>query len=247
VSASRWAGFRRASVLGELAIVIVGVLLAIAADRWNTGRQDRAAEEAYLVELEADLRSDTAALSEEIARAQRREAAARLMLSVVLEGAPIADPVEFVSSVVNASTYGEPVQSRETFDDLVQTGRLGLITDPNLRRELAEYYHFIERRSQSYDLQRQRVWGDYLPISVKAVPLDLQGWAYGVNGRRVVDVPPPTRADADEVAQSLAEAPELETALKGVVRSTWSLVDNWTLMRSRAEHLLQALEDRGGR
>ena len=204
----------------------------------------RASEEVYLRALEADLRQDTAALGTEIARAERREAAARLMLAVAFEQAPIQDPSHFVLSVGSASTYGEPVQARETFDDLTETGRLGLITDPALRRELTEYYQFIERRSQSYDLQRQRVWGDYLPIAVRAVPLSLQEWAYGENGRRDTDEPPPTGAQAEAVARALAEAPELEFALKGVVRSTWSLVDNWTLMRSRAEALLEKLEAR---
>lgn len=237
-------GFRRASVLGEIAIVVVGVLLAVAADRWNTARQDRDSAEAYLQELEADLRSDTAALGAEIGRAEYREAAARLILSVVFEGATIDDPADFVLRVVNAATYGEPVQARETFDDLVQTGRLGLIRDSALRRKLTEYYHFIERRSQSYDLQRQRVWGDYLPISVKATPLALQEWAYGNSGRRTTDLAPPTAAQAGALARSLAASPELETALKGVVRSTWSLVNNWSLMRSRAEYLLSLLESR---
>ncbi len=237
-------GLRRASVLGEIAIVVVGVLLAVAADRWNTARQDRASAEAYLQELEVDLRSDTAALGAEIARAEYREEAARLMLGVVFEGRAIDDPADFVLRVVNASTYGEPVQARETFDDLVQTGRLGLIRDPALRRKLTEYYQFIERRSQSYDLQRQRVWGDYLPISVKATPLALQEWAYGDRRRRATDLAAPTAAQAAAVARSLAASPDLETALKGVARSTWSLVDNWSLMRSRAEELLGMLERR---
>jgi hypothetical protein len=203
VSASRWTTLRRASLLGELAIVVVGVLLALAADRWNGARQDRAAEQAYLAELEADLRDDTSALSAEITRAERREASARLMMSVVLEGVAIDDPAHFVLSVVNASTYGEPVQSRETFDDLVQTGRLGLITDPALRRELTEYYNSIERRSQSYDLQRQRVWGDYLPISVRATPLALQEWAYGEGGRHATDAQ--SRGPAADGGTSICE------------------------------------------
>ena len=42
-------------MLGELIIVVVGVLLALAADRWNTGRLDRASEKAYLLELAVDL------------------------------------------------------------------------------------------------------------------------------------------------------------------------------------------------
>jgi hypothetical protein len=235
--------FRPGSLVAELVIVIVGVLLAIAADRWNQGRLDRAAETRYLAALEIDLRQDTTALRLEIERAESRESAARLMLSVVIEGQPIEDPEAFVLGVVGAGIYGEPVQSRETYDDLATTGRLGLIRDPDLRQRLADYYQFVERRAQSYDLQRSRVWGEYLPISVLAVPLDLQEWVYGRNGRRATSVPPPTMREARQVAASLREAPELESALRGVVRSSWSLIDNWTLMRSLAVELIERLEN----
>jgi len=240
-------GHRSTTVIGELLIVLVGVIMALGADRWNQARLDRAAAGDYLAALQEDLREDMAALAAEIHRAEDREAAARLILGVVLGREPIRDPSAFVLDVVNASTYGEPVQSRETFDDLVATGRLSLIRDETLRRRLADYYHFIERRSQSYDLQRQRVWGDYLPLSVTAVPLDLQEWAYRVEGRRESGrTDPPTGEEAEEVALLLGSMPGLETALKGVVRSSWSLIDNWTLMRSQAESLIAQVEGMTG-
>lgn len=178
----------------------------------------------------------------ELSRAEDREEADRLLLSVVVKGQPIADPVAFVRSVVDAGMSGEPVQSRETFDDLAQTGRLRLIRDPALRRQLTDYYQFIDRRSQSYSLQRQRVWGDYLPLSVAATPLALQEWSYGARGRLSTDVAPPTLGAAEEVAARLRSTPGIESALKGVVRSSWSLTDNWTLMQAAADSLLTVIE-----
>jgi len=233
---------RPASVLGELVIVLVGVLLALAADRWNQARLDRAAESDYLVALLGDLASDTASQTAEIERALGREASARIVLGVVFHEQPVVDASEFILSVVDAGIYGEPVLSRETFDDLTQTGRLGLIRDAPLRRQLADYYRFVERRSQSYGLQRDRVWGEYMPLSVAAMPLELQEWSYGVKGRRPTTSAAPTFDEATAVAARLGAMPELEAALKGVVRSSWSLVDNWNLMRAEAEALLVAIE-----
>lgn len=233
---------RPASVLGELVIVLVGVLLALAADRWNQARLDRAAELEYLVALFGDLATDTASQSLEIERAAGREASARLVLAVVLGEQPITDPSEFILSVVDAGIYGEPVLARDTFDDLVQTGRLGLIRDVSLRTQLADYYRFVERRSQSYELQRERVWGDYMPLSVAALPLELQEWSYGLRGRRPTSAPAPTFEQASAVSARLRAMPGIEAALKGVVRSSWSLVDNWRLMRDEAGALLVAIQ-----
>ena len=77
------------------------------------------------------------------------------------------------------------------------------------------------------------------------MPLDLQEWAYRVNGRRADGrTAPPTMAEAGDVAARLASMPELETELKGVVRSSWSLIENWALMRSQAESLIATLDER---
>ena len=234
---------RSAAAIGQLLIILVGVVVALAADRWNQGRLDRASAGDYLASLVKDLREDTASLSAELQLAETREVDARLILGVVVGNKPIDDPFEFVLAVVNASMYGEPVQSRETFDDLVETGRLGLIRDEVLRRGLADYYHFVERRSQPYALQRQRVWGDYLPLSVDAVPLDLQEWTYRVGGRRRSGrTAAPSVDEAAAVAARLRAMPEVEKALKGVVRASWSLTDNWTLMRSEAAALIEQIE-----
>ena len=242
---AKWEGVRKrsATVTGELLVILVGVVMALAADRWNQGRLDRASAGDYLASLVKDLRADTAALSAELQQAEAREVEARLMLGVVVEKKPIDDPSEFVLAVVNASTYGEPVQSRETFDDLVETGRLSLIHDQVLRRDLADYYHFVERRSQSYALQRQRVWGDYLPLSVDAVPLDLQEWTYRLGGRRTSGrTAAPSVDEAASVAARLRAMPGVEKALKGVIRASWSLTDNWVLMRSMAVALIDQIE-----
>jgi len=241
----RWETLRgRAGVaIGQLLIILVGVVVALAADRWNQGRLDRASAGDYLASLEQDLREDTASLSAELEMAERREVEARLILDVVIEKKTIDDPSEFVLAVVNAAWYGEPVQSRETFDDLVETGRLGLIQDQALRRGLTDYYHFVDRRSQANALQRQRVWGDYLPLSVDAVPLELQEWVYHTNGRRTSGrTAPPSMDEAVAVAARLRAMPPVEKALKGVIRASWSLTDNWTLMRSEAVALIDRTE-----
>ena len=69
--------------LGELAIVVVGVFLALSADGWAQQRADRSMERGYLDDLAIDLRSDTAQLSVAIALAESRAGLGHAVLRAI--------------------------------------------------------------------------------------------------------------------------------------------------------------------
>jgi hypothetical protein len=48
--------------------------------------------------------------------------------------------------------------------------------------------------------------------------------------------------EAAAVAARLRAMPGVEKALKGVIRASWSLTDNWVLMRSKAVALIDQIE-----
>jgi len=67
-------------VIGELLIVVVGVLIAIWVDNWNAGRKEADQESDYLSGILFDLSSDSAALEYRMTTAARGlEVADRLM------------------------------------------------------------------------------------------------------------------------------------------------------------------------
>jgi len=124
----------------ELAIIIVGVLLALAADDWWTNLEEQA-EEAEILEAmtqdlvatqellenqlneQVEILEDLKALSEgSTGRAARTEDA--VFAEMLHNGV-----WELVTLTVQMSTY----------DEIQNSGRMRLINDPELRRALAEY------------------------------------------------------------------------------------------------------------
>ena len=45
-------------VVGEILLVVIGILIALQVDNWNQNWQDRALEQVYLERLQADLSGD---------------------------------------------------------------------------------------------------------------------------------------------------------------------------------------------
>ena len=154
-----------AYAIGELAIVVVGVLIALGVDSWNDERLDRRLEHRYMAGLVQDLREDTLELGRALALAEQFAEDGRSVLRVAEGGDPGRTPAEFLRSIEFAGFLYFPIHTRPTYDELVSTGNLGLLRDGGLKRDLAAYYAEIERTTQWRDNWRvvQRRYEQWVP------------------------------------------------------------------------------------
>jgi hypothetical protein len=125
----------------ETLIVVLGVFLGIQLGNWNEARLGRAQSVAFTRALEADLHAD-AALYRSVAAyyTSVRENAERL-LEALEGGAPLSDE-EVVIRAYRASQVALVPVNRSTFDELVSTGRINLISDADLRATALEHFGF---------------------------------------------------------------------------------------------------------
>ncbi|MCA8889989.1 MAG: hypothetical protein KDA46_14240 [Parvularculaceae bacterium] len=129
------------TVLIETLIVVLGVFLGLQVNNWNAERTEHAQSLTFTHALENDLHAD-AALYRQIADyySTVREDGLRALAS--LEGsAPLADEALVVNAYRASQVALAPV-NRSTFDELVSTGRINLITDLTLRAAATEHFGF---------------------------------------------------------------------------------------------------------
>lgn len=141
-------------VLGETLIVVVGVLIALTVDNWREQRRDARTEAQYLSSLIQDLESDFRELDRAGDHARAAGSAARRLYDV-LEGQaqpPAGDSL--ARAVEHAGFLYFPTYFPYTFDELVSSGNLRVIRDPELRREIAAYYNLIQSEQQWWDRYR---------------------------------------------------------------------------------------------
>ncbi len=161
-----------ARFVGEFAVITLGVLAALAAEEWRQGRADRTLEAEYVSRLVRDLREDSTTWASLRPRVDSKEEALKDVLAWLDDPDFTESGLTHLAAQIIEGTgfaYGGGSQaSQSTFDELVSTGRLGLIADVGFRESLLSYY-------ESIALSQTRLRGretDYGPTSYELVPRD---------------------------------------------------------------------------
>jgi hypothetical protein len=133
----------------DLLIVVVGVFIGIEVANWNQARQDRQEERRYYGQLLVDLRGDLELFSQAERRADNHDEAAQLVIDRLGGKAPSqVSPGRMATALHYAGFIFIPYASRGTYNELVSTGNLRLLRNPELKTEIANYY-------ATFDVDRQ--------------------------------------------------------------------------------------------
>jgi hypothetical protein len=157
-----------AYLLGELVIVVAGVLIALGVNSWYQSRQQRAEEIDVLRRLAADLANDTAQYSVMLEFVAGKRESLRRVGDALERGGAVEDSMAFLVDVTAGSGMGwnQPFNSRSTFDDLTASGSLDVLRDASLRVQLAAYYALEADSHERMGLRRTR----YPEIAYRLVP-----------------------------------------------------------------------------
>ena len=129
--------------IGELCIIVVGVMIALGFEQWNSDRLDRVEEAEIIDRFIADLREDLEDVSNGLNLvAAKQERLERIYTAL---GPPIKRPTDeagFLNDVASAAVYGwvQARARRTTFDEVLASGRFGLIRSTAIRVQIADYY-----------------------------------------------------------------------------------------------------------
>lgn len=141
--------------LGELAIVTLGVLLALWADQAMQAREEAARAASYLERLQEDVRADIRSLRFSRDQARNRLAIARKVDAWLMDPNAVPDPDSLVMNVHFAGVLFPPTISRFTIEELKSTGDLRLLNSERLKRQVADYYNQI-----GLQIDQWSAWGD---------------------------------------------------------------------------------------
>jgi hypothetical protein len=140
-------GFRRFDwkhAIGEVILIVVGVLTALAVDAWWDRRKDEATERAYLQQLLRDVEANESALDAVIAaHTNGINGATRLASAFDAPGAlPSCDAL---AEMLETALMWAPLQLRTgTYSALLATGDIRLIRDDGLRSEVIQYAGLVD-------------------------------------------------------------------------------------------------------
>lgn len=176
---------------GELVLVVVGILIALQINVWNTAREDRAKEKAYLTRIRGDMATNIAEMDRYLAERTERVAAARRILTH-FNGKPITDPTAFNMDGISIYNWQRYYLNNNTYQELVSSGNFALLANPRVKRGLLEIealYGKMKSEEDHYRFDTETAL--YKPIydvmDTEAVTADAEyELSSGKSGRRAV-------------------------------------------------------------
>lgn len=160
----------RASFAVEFVMIVLGVLLALAADSELERRRLRQEAGEALGALREDIQNDIRVLEDYWEPELIMQESARSRLASFLRGdAPISDSVQFTRDVREVASYTTLDANTASIEELKSTGGLSLIDDRALRSRILAYLNSVENIEEFDVLHRALFLELYADLATKIV------------------------------------------------------------------------------
>ena len=156
--------------IGEIVLVVIGILIALQINSLNQKRIDNAKEKTYLTYLKKELSENTQVNQRMILKRLESKMEGLLLAKKYCErNFVIKDTLEFLNKITIGGLFsgGFPLGIRNYYDELLNTGNLQLIKNDSLKNEIAAYYariEFYSLRSYNYATQYAYFNGELRPF-----------------------------------------------------------------------------------
>ena len=127
--------------IGEIILVVIGILIALQINNWNESRQKKNLERDYLSEIKENLVRDTLNINKTLDFSSKKIDSIVNSLALfeqAKKGLPYFKSFSPKMAILTDHVIFEPV--RTGFDNMVSSEKIGLISNKKLRAELSNYY-----------------------------------------------------------------------------------------------------------
>lgn len=143
--------------IGEIVLVVIGILIAIQINTWNTFKKERKSEEIYLYRLSEDLIKDTTNISNIINISKSKRTAIEYLYTIQsLNTHQGIDTLKVIENLELSKSLGWAHYNVETgtLEELRSTGNFKIIQKSILRSRINSYYHNAEDEYKRIDARR---------------------------------------------------------------------------------------------
>lgn len=157
--------------IGEIFLVVMGILIAVSIDEWNENRQTRKLEIKYLKELRANLEFDLNDIDFNIGFNQDRFNSTKTILTHLRNRWPYHDSLDFHFSNIPFSTITVP--NTNAYESLKSKG-FEIISSDSLRAEITELYTFSYKYIMDFETvdDHAHQWSVVWPEVMRTVEID---------------------------------------------------------------------------
>jgi hypothetical protein len=141
--------------LGEIILVVIGILIALQINNWNESRKNQIEASTILNSLNLELIDDFDAINGTVKSLEKRKSNSNYLYDLILGHTVQIDSSKVVEALMNTGFIYKFVPSFAVYNEIQNSGKLGLINSDNLKKYLANYKSQVEenyRIEGSYDI-----------------------------------------------------------------------------------------------
>lgn len=168
--------------LGEIALVVIGILIALQVNNWNEGRKAKQELRNIKNNLKSEFLQNRNVLKDRIALIDQSLDHCHSIISFIDDYPVNLSQSEIDSVLVYTLYYGNFNPSNSSIQELLQSGGLKLLNDDSLKTMLFDWLQMLEDTDEDFknqDLNASQFLIPYLHENTSMRNIDLQGY-YGM-------------------------------------------------------------------
>ena len=173
--------------LGEITLVVLGILIAIQVNNWNENRMDQARTNKFLTNLKSALEDDVRSLDATISFNRLRLNGVFYILRhsglntktftempwATQDNRDLKNPLwskpypdtlnrEFTNLVFSmiGRGFGGAAFNKSVINELYSTGSFSNIQDPEIKSKINDYYRYLTQRLEGWSIQEHEEWAN---------------------------------------------------------------------------------------
>jgi hypothetical protein len=147
--------------IGEIVLVMIGILLALQVNNWNEGRKNNGIKQSIIDNLIVDLKMDIENLEEFNTINTNAEKEGRYLASFLDNTLNDIDTLRLTNAIIFCGYIPNRSIITSTYNDLINSNNIHLFHDVKFKRLLDEYYG-QDKWSERFNARiLQTVWYDY--------------------------------------------------------------------------------------
>jgi len=160
--------------IGEIILVVIGILIALQINNWNAERQanieTEAKRQSNLHEIYEGLKTDLVSFDTILNQLERQKVASKYLLAILdTKDRRVNDSLKFLKNQLEVVNSVLVERYKNTWDNLNESGQLLSLKDDELNKRLLEYYRFYDSRIENFN---------QLPVEVRLAQRKFAGNCY---------------------------------------------------------------------
>jgi uncharacterized protein with PQ loop repeat len=130
--------------IGEIILVVIGILIALQLNNWNIERLNKIEEQSYLKAIKTDLTKDALRLKQLVSNIDiQLTTLEQIRKRLTSDSTTINQNVAFTNSLLTTFSF---LPEKATIEDLKSSGKLNLLANKIVKDTLLSYYNYVDTR-----------------------------------------------------------------------------------------------------